>query len=343
MKAGASSDSNSNNTPQHRHTHFSKFFGTALGAFGEQTLFHPIDTVAKTAMANKQPILPWLRDLFALKGPIGATQQLYGAFTLGYVKKAPLRMYKYGVQDEVAVALRTKYGESANRQFGEYGHVVLQSIAGGLTGAFEPVFFQGIDTLQVRKQVLREPISISSAQNLGITGLWRGSIVTGLSRNVPGAIGLFGGSEYANHVMGNQDHDSDAKNLLAKWFGAFLSLVASQPGDVVKTTMQVEQIGFFYAMKSISWKQMFTNGLGPRLVMSGKVGTGFLFVEKGMQVAKELFGEKVERTQKLVDVDSLLTTKPTLLNQFDATKPAECQAVDVVENELTEKMKKMKV
>lgn len=341
MKAGASSDSNSN-TPQYRHTAFSKFFGTALGALGEQALFHPIDTVAKTAMAKKQPVLPWLQNLVVQKGAVGSLQQLYRAFTLGYAKKAPLRMYKYGVQDEVAARLKVQYGDSATLQFGPYGHVVVQSVAGALTGIFEPVFFQWIDTLQVRKQVLGEPISFASAQKLGIRGLYQGAIVTGLGRNVLGAPALFGGSELANQLMGNQDHRSDLKNLIAKWFGAFASLVVSQPGDVVKTTMQVEQIGFLTAMRRVSWRQMFTSGLGPRLVMSGKVGTGFLFIEKSMNLAKEWFGEEETKQEKPVDVSSLLETKPTLLNQYESIKPSECSATDEVD-ELANTMEKMKI
>ncbi|MGE3317974.1 MAG: hypothetical protein AB7I18_01650 [Candidatus Berkiella sp.] len=344
MKAGASSDSNSN-TPQYNHTPFSKFFGTALGALGEQTFFHPIDTIAKTAMAKKQPVLPWMRDLFAEKGPLGATQQLYRAFMLGYAKKAPLRIYKYGVQDEVAARLKVQYGDEAASRLGPYGHVAIQTVAGGLTGVFEPVFFQWIDTLQVRKQVLGEPISLESASKLGIRGLYQGAIVTGVGRNALGAAGLFGGSELANQLMDNQDHHSNLKNLAAKWFGAFASLVASQPGDVIKTTMQVEQTGFMTAMSRVSWRQMFTSGLGPRLVMSGKVGTGFLFIEKSMNLAKKWFGEEVKSEAQCVDVSALLETKPGVLSQFKTPDKmeSECQATDEVEQELSDKMEKMKI
>jgi len=80
-------NNNIDNTPQYRHTPFSKFMGTALGALGEQTLFHPVDTTAKTAMANSQPALPRLRALLVEKRLVNTTSQLYRGFILGVGKK----------------------------------------------------------------------------------------------------------------------------------------------------------------------------------------------------------------------------------------------------------------
>lgn len=350
MKTGPHNNNNSNaeNPTNIRHTAFSKFFGTAMGAFGEQSILHPVDTVAKTAMAKKIPVLPWLRDLVTQQGPVGTVQQLYRAFWLGYGKKAPLRIYKYGFQDELAARLKFMYGEEATAQFGTYGHIMIQTASGGVTGALEPLFFQSIDTLQVRKQVLGEPISIENAKKLGIRGLYKGALVTGLGRNTLGSAGLFGGSEYANHLLDNRDHRSDAKNLAAKWAGAFMSLLFSQPGDMVKTTMQIEQISFFPALNRISWKQMFTNGLGPRLVMSGKVGIGFLLIEKSMEVAKQWFGERVDSPSGDVNVDNLLESKPAMLNQFDSKMsiptPEVSATPDVtVEEDLANEMNKIRI
>ncbi len=376
MQHGPSGESNnkSNDVPELRHTKFSKFFGTALGALGEQVFFHPVDTVAKTSMAKNLNIFPWLSELVRKEGLTGTSTVLYRGFILGYGKKAPLRVYKYGVQDELAERMTLHFGVDAQTHFGDYGHVAIQTGAGAVTGIFEPVFFQWIDTLQVRKQVLGEKISYSNATSLGWTGLYRGSLVTGLGRNAPGAAGLFGGSELANHLMDNKDHHSDAKNLLAKWGGAFMSLVFSQPGDVIKTRMQVQQITFTQAIKGISLGEVLTSGLGARLFMSAKVGAGFLLIEKCMNLSKEWFGERGPRSKSsppstpevsspqvsegsndnqidsaTLRFDVLLEKQPALLQNFDSKTP--CPFTDMAVNEkedfemaaLSERASKMKV
>ncbi len=308
MQHGPAADSSSSTFPHdfyYRHTFFSKFVGGVSGAVFEQGVFHPVDTAAKTAMANKSKTLPWLRALVAREGMLGATKQLYGGFALATAKKGPMRLYKYGLQDEFNTELSKRYQKAAEALFGVYGNVVIQTAAGAATGAFEPVFFQAIDTLQVRKQVKQESISVENAKKLGLRNLYRATFVTGLGRNVPGSIGLFGGSELANHMMDNQDHKSDIKNLGAKTGGAFFSLILSQPGDVIKTDMQTKQISFLKAWEAITWRQLFSSGLVTRLALAGKVGFGFLVIEKGMNYSKELFGEKVETPRKSSRVEEL--------------------------------------
>ncbi|MBS0285747.1 MAG: hypothetical protein JSR17_00100 [Proteobacteria bacterium] len=310
-------------THHKQHTAFSKFIGAAAGAGIEQGLLHGVDTSAKFAMANHTSALAWIKHLVASEGIPGATARLYNGFGLALLKKGPMRVYKYGVQDELLEKLDESFGDAADEKFGPYGHSVLQGVAGAITGIMEPfVGFQVPDTLQVRQQARKnkaQKVSITEdAKNLGLRGLFRGSVVTGFGRNMPGAVGLFGGSAAANQAMGNEDHHSVTKNLAAKWFGAFLSLIASQPGDVVKTKMQVEQKNLIEVLKTITPQQLFTSGLLPRLAMSAKVGLGFFVIEGCMNWAKEHFGEKVESSTKVRD--EALAPSKSFTAQFNAAK-----------------------
>lgn len=318
-----------------QHTPFSKMFGAVTGAIGEQVIFHPIDTAGKSLMTQTQGLFPWLRQLLTERGPIGVTKQLYGGLGVALVKKPPMRWYKYGVQDTLNETMTSQYQEAAKLIFGPYFKVVIQCAAGATTGLFEPVFFQGIDTAQIRKQVLKEKITLENAQKLGFKGLYRGALFTGLARNVPGSIGLFGGSAYANHLMSNDNYQSQDRskllNLGAKWFGALTSLILSQPGDVIKTNMQVKQVPLKEAFQGVTAKQLFTGGLGPRLFMSFKVGVGFFLIEECMNYSRILFGKDSEAlTEDSRDVENptviveelteSTATATCLTTQYDAHK-----------------------
>lgn len=314
---------------QKQHTPFSKFFGAASGALGEQLIFHPVDTVAKNGMTHKQGALPWLRTLVAERGVAGSFSQLYGGLGVALFKKGPMRIYKYTVQDALNDSLKAKYGVMAFNHFGIYGSVLIQCAAGGATGLIEPIFFHPIDTVQIRKQVLKEAVSWENARALGVQGVYRGALFTALARNVPGSFGLFGGSALANEVMNNSYENKDRSqllNLAAKWFGALTSLVLSQPGDVIKTNMQVKQVPLKAAFEGITVKQLFTGGLVPRLFMSFKVGVGFFLIEEAMNYSRVLFGKDCEEppvapTQAAMSVvDSSTVATPSLLTQFETHK-----------------------
>ncbi|MCS5711502.1 hypothetical protein [Candidatus Berkiella aquae] len=355
MQHGPSAQSQSSSLPEYRHTYFSKLFGAGSGAFIEQGIFHGLDTASKNAMAHNQPVLPWFRGLVQQEGILGATKRLYAGFGIGLLKKAPMRSYKYGVQDALNDYLTREYGAAFERTFGVYGVVAIQALAGATTGAFEPWFFQPIDTLQIRKQALKEKVSFENAKKLGVRNLYRASLFTGMFRNVPGSIGLFGGSEFANAMMDNQDHHSNAKNLLAKWGGAFLSLILSQPGDVVKTKMQVHQKGFLPTLKDVTVKELVTSGLSARLLMSAKVGVGFLVIEKTMSASKRLFGEEVKLSRvSSMDEDSIVaavfnSSSESFVPGFEGgerqvgERLVDQDATHEQIDELTEKMKKVRM
>ncbi len=347
---------------QRQHTPFSKFFGAASGALGEQLIFHPVDTVAKNGMTHKQGALPWLRTLVAERGVAGSFSQLYGGLGVALFKKGPMRIYKYTVQDALNDSLKAKYGVMASNHFGNYGLVLIQCAAGGATGLIEPLFFQAIDTVQIRKQVLKEAVSWGSARALGVQGLYRGAIFTGLARNVPGSVGLFGGSALANQLMNNTYESKDRSqllNLAAKWFGALSSLVLSQPGDVIKTNMQVKQVPLRKAIEGITAKQLFTGGLGPRLFMSFKVGVGFFLIEECMNYSRLLFGKDSEEPpvapphSAISVADSSSVATPSLLTQYETHKSSNRVEIndevtfgaydDPLMNDLAKQLKKCRV
>jgi hypothetical protein len=260
-------------------TDFSNMVGATGMTLVEQAALHPIDTLAKAQMANSRTF-----GFSNIKG-------LYDGFWLAAAKKAYMRgCYKWPANVYFNRTISQTYGASLEGAYGVKGaKLAVTTAAAAATGLFEPVFVHPIDTLQVRMQAMGKTkqtgINVDNIRALGFSGLYRGALLTGVLRNVPGCIGLFSGSHLVNSALDNDNRSSITKDLFAKWCGAVASIVCSQPGDVVKTNMQVHGMNFSAACKSVPIVDMMTRGLAPRLGLSVKVGAGFLLAEKGMQWA----------------------------------------------------------
>jgi hypothetical protein len=260
-------------------TNTSNMAGSIVMTGVEQALLHPLDTIAKANMAQSRTF-----SFNNMKG-------LYDGFAIGLLKKCYMRgAYKWPANAFFNVQVASQYGDSFNDRFGpKYGKLAVTTCAAVATGLFEPLFVHPVDTLQVRLQAKgsteKTALSFKNIRELGVSGLYRGALLTGVLRNVPGCLGLFSGSHIVNSALDNDDRSSITKNLFAKWCGALASILLSQPGDVVKTNMQVHGLNFMSACKAVPLKEMMTRGLTARLGLSVKVGLGFFMAEAGMDLA----------------------------------------------------------
>lgn len=260
-------------------TNTSNLFGSVLMTGVEQGLLHPIDTGAKRLMAGKP-----LQFGFNL----ASVRNAYDGFAVGLAKKAWVRgVYKWPFNAFCFEAISTKCGPSLTSDYGpKKAKLIITSGAAVLTGMGEPLLAHPMDTWQIRLQALgRTPqttLTVANVRALGITGLYNGALFTGVFRNIPGCLGLFTGSALANSAFDNDDHANPAINLGAKFFGGFLSIVASQPGDVLKTNMQTHGYSLSESLGRLDIKAILTRGLLFRTAIAAKIGIGYFMAEWAM-------------------------------------------------------------
>lgn len=263
-----------------------KVAGAASATLIEMTLFHPFDTLVKNALhspASQQALFAFLKSQ-SLQGKV---QRLYQGFSPALLKKGPQRGQKWLMQGALNEQIQVKHAPFFRRFFGDNAKIAMATTAGALTGLAEPILVHPFDTIQILKQ--NQAKTDTRARALGLRGLYRGALFTGFARNAPGAGTLFGASEALNQSLGNKDKSNHALNFAAKLMGALLSSVVSQPGDVIKTKMQTDQVSLSQALAKTTWKQMLTNGIGPRVVFaSTKVAFGFFMYERMVSVLDKL-------------------------------------------------------
>lgn len=256
---------------------YAKIGAAATSVATEQALFYPWDTFVKNALHSPERKAAFIAELRS-QSFMSAIGRSYQGLLDAYKKKGLQRGQKWFFQDAVNEWLKKHYGSDFNTMFGTHAQTARAGVAGGITGLLEPFFVQYFDTKQVRKQLLQKgqilpPLSVRDG--------YRATIFTGIARNLPGSIGLFGGSEYFNFLLNNQDKSNPYLNFAAKVGGAFTSSLVSQPGDVIKTKMQQEFISAREAFAKTTFKEMLTNGLGPRLALNSvKVAFGFFVYEQ---------------------------------------------------------------
>lgn len=273
-----------------------KTLGAVSATVTEMSLFHPFDTFVKNSLHSKAKQQKLLEELRA-RTFTGKINRLYQGFTPALVKKGPQRAQKWIMQDILETYLEKNHRSAFEEQFGRSNaKIFMNAVSGSLTGICEPIFIHPFDTVQIMKQNTGANLSI--VKTLGFRGLYRGALFTAFCRNAPGAGTLFGGSEALNHLMNNDKHTNHSINFFCKVTAAVMSSLVSQPGDVIKTKMQTDQVSLRQALATTTTKEMFTNGIGPRLVFaSTKVAFGFFMYEELLKLFERLFeGVEHERT-----------------------------------------------
>lgn len=292
MQSGPKDDIASTATPTPDRTRFGHSIpwpqvGAAFVSVGtEQALFYPFDTFVKNALHSRETQKAFLTEIRS-QSFFTAIGRSYQGLLEAYKKKGIQRGQKWFFQDTANQWLKNNHKAHFEAAYGPYAHVVMAGIAGGFTGLMEPLFVQYFDTKQVRKQLAKKG---EIHPKLSIRDGYRATFFTGFARNLPGSIGLFGGSELFNSILDNQDKSNPYLNFGAKLGGAGVSAIVSQPGDVIKTKMQKEFISARQAIKKTSFKEMMTNGFGPRVALNSvKVAFGFFVYEQMVKHIESFF------------------------------------------------------
>ncbi|MGE3317801.1 MAG: hypothetical protein AB7I18_00785 [Candidatus Berkiella sp.] len=277
--------------PQSREaTPTSDMIGTLIASFAKLSLFQPADTIATNAVAGKECATQFAND-FSKANWFGKFRMLYSGASVEMLKKVPSNSYRYPAQRAASNYLAEHYHHRFQELFGDHADAAQASVAGGVSATFEPLITQPLDTIAVHQQIHHRPI-LETIKTLTFRDCYRAAPVTGLLRNLPAGVALFGGSQWFNHLLGNDDNQSNGLNFAAKMGGGFASVVASQPGDVLKVNMQTHHWSLKETIQHIPVKQFFTNGAKFRLIGGFKAGVGFFLAEKAMNFSAELFGKK---------------------------------------------------
>jgi len=231
--------------------------GAATSGVLEIAIFHPVDTVGKRLMTNREPIFTKERSFFqglraahsivlrdaAQKSIVGQFFSLYPGVGFGAVYKILQRTYKFAGQPIMRSALRAKYGDAVDKKLGKKsGRDMLNAFAGSLIGLGEVVLLP-FDTLKIRAQTNPDALKGKGLYDIFVKeggSLYRGWNWTAC-RNIPGSFLLFGVNSFIyTRVFGTTGpKDSPLHAIfMASACGAVASIVCTNPLDVIKTRVQ---------------------------------------------------------------------------------------------------------
>lgn len=233
-----------------------RILGGSIAGIAEISVFHPIDTMVKRIMTNRKKLQ--VNDLESIKEIVfhqnrikgvksyphpPALSSLFSGISYAYLYKIHQRGFQLAVQHEVRKGCDIYF-----RPETKFAKTTSDAVAGGVMGFFEVVMLP-LNTIKIRAQTNREalPKSISILnignvfREIGFFGLYRGASWTAI-RNVPGSFALFGGNSLTKeYFFGLEDHIKDAtlfQNTVSSCVGSVMSILLSNPFDVVKTRLQ---------------------------------------------------------------------------------------------------------
>ena len=223
----------------------------------EILFFHPFDTVSKRLMSNQKSLFQGNfltnanKTIFKDYSDAGLVQKvkyLYPGSQFAIAYKILQRVYKFAGQPIVRKQMEQAGVTDALKPVcGKRSKLMTESIAGSIIGIGEIVLLP-LDRLKILSQTNdaalknRSLLSVFRAEGLG---LYAGAGVTAM-RNAPGSFSLFGGAAFTKEVIFGLEDFSKAsvpQNLTASAVGATLSIVVTNPMDVVKTRIQNKNFG----------------------------------------------------------------------------------------------------
>ncbi|THH10109.1 hypothetical protein EW145_g1559 [Phellinidium pouzarii] len=230
-----------------------RILGSGTSGIAELLVFHPVDTIAKRLMSNKNKVSAGNLStiLFREHATAPITRRMLSLFPgLGYAAgyKVAQRIYKFGGQPWFNDIISSRYKTSFTNTFGERkGKTMMQATAGSLTGIGEVVRWNypvllPLDALKIKRQVNPEAFRGRGVVRIFMeegTTLYRGWGWT-MARNAPGSFALFGASAATKDLLGVQSysHATWTQNFIASIAGAVASITVAAPLDVIKTRIQ---------------------------------------------------------------------------------------------------------
>uniref|UniRef100_A0AAV1UMA9 Mitochondrial carrier n=1 Tax=Peronospora matthiolae TaxID=2874970 RepID=A0AAV1UMA9_9STRA len=226
-----------------------RLLGSTCSGLCELMIFHPVDTIAKRLMTNKEPIHGLtgfsnvvFRDAYD-KPLLARYRSLFPGlgFAAGY--KVSQRIYKFGGQPVVNDYMATNHAAFFRHTFGDRNaKTMMHASAGSLIGVGE-IALLPLDVLKIRAQTNPAAIAGKGVGHIFKTegfALYRGAAWTA-ARNAPGSFALFGGSAVAKEYIFQLEDYSNAtffQNFVSSISGASASIIVAQPLDVIKTRIQ---------------------------------------------------------------------------------------------------------
>ncbi|KAI8894163.1 mitochondrial carrier domain-containing protein [Globomyces pollinis-pini] len=306
-----------------------RLLGSGTSGILELLGFHPVDTVAKRLMNNKQKIygsgitttqsLGHLNNIIfkdaANKGTFSKYLSLFPGLGAAAGYKILQRMYKFGGQPFVNDYLKNNHKSSFNTLFGEkHSKTIMHATAGSVIGIGEVVLLP-LDALKIKFQVSQAEYAGKGVFQIireeGFS-LYRGASWTA-ARNAPGSFALFGGSAVVKeHLFQLSDYSKATfyQNFIASIAGAITSITVSAPLDVIKTRIQARTaenaLGGWVIVKEMVVKEglgsffkvilFFTvlkiKGLTPKILV---VGPKLIFSFTVAQSLIPLFGNMLDK------------------------------------------------
>ncbi|GAA5909530.1 Ggc1p [Sporobolomyces salmoneus] len=261
-----------------------RVLGSGTSGIAELIIFHPVDTVAKRLMSNKDTGKAISEIVFREHAKAAAGQKFLSLFPgLGYAAgyKVLQRVYKFGGQPYFNDFLAKNFKPQFTNAFGEKnGKAMMAATAGSLTGIGEIVLLP-LDVLKIKRQT--NPEAFRSRGFLQIVkdegfSLYRGASWTA-ARNAPGSFALFGGSAFTKeYVFKLEDYRSASwyQNFIASIAGSVSSIAISQPLDVIKTRIQNQnfesKVGGMTVVRDLIKNEGFKGffkGLTPKVLVVG--------------------------------------------------------------------------
>ncbi|EJD53492.1 mitochondrial carrier [Auricularia subglabra TFB-10046 SS5] len=225
-----------------------RVLGSGASGVAELLVFHPVDTITKRLMSNKNKVSFSTLSPIIFRDYASAPlhTRLLSLFPgLGYAAgyKVAQRIYKFGGQPYFTDVITSNYKTAFTNTFGERkGKLMIQATAGSLTGIGEVVLLP-LDVLKIKRQVNPEAFRGRGVFRIFAEegrNLYRGWGWT-MARNAPGSFALFGASAWTKDVvLGVQDYSKATwgQNFIASVVGAIASITIAAPLDTIKTRIQ---------------------------------------------------------------------------------------------------------
>ncbi|KAL5529829.1 YHM1 [Sanghuangporus sanghuang] len=261
-----------------------RILGSGTSGVAELLVFHPVDTIAKRLMSNKNKVWGNLtKVIFREQATAPLGKRLLSLFPgLGYAAgyKVSQRIYKFGGQPWFNDLISSHFKTNFTNTFGERkGKMMMQATAGSLTGIGE-VLLLPLDVLKIKRQVNPEAFRGRGVIRIFMeegTTLYRGWGWT-MARNAPGSFALFGASAATKDLLGVTDYSRATwtQNFIASVSGAVASITVAAPLDVIKTRIQnanfetrVSGVTVFRDLIRTEGVSALFKGLTPKILVVG--------------------------------------------------------------------------
>jgi hypothetical protein len=218
----------------------SRFFGFLTIAVGEVVFLHPVNTMARRLMTNKNNELSFNKIVF---NDVAGFKQRYVSLVPGLKwalsYKICERTHSFAWQPILANWLQSKVNTTDKQT-----KVFVNGLAGTLLGATQSLYIP-LDALRTQAQVgvlSKNTDLFAQIRQQGVVKLYNGASYYTV-RTAGSASILFSTVAFIKHHMYGLDDLETAnfmQNLTASTAGAFFGVVATNPLDIIKSRMQVQ-------------------------------------------------------------------------------------------------------